>query len=189
MKDVEYVHYGSTTFDPKLVGLIDLPRPVNKPDRGLWASPCDDSKFYTWKDFCIESDMFRCDDDLCFKFKVRDDAKIITIDKPSAFKKYVDNKVLTLDNPLCDCGLRSLSFPESIYEKYDGIELIHGEYYAYFHDIFLYGAFHRITDAILLTESDDKLVDKFYQKTSGVFNSWDCDSICIWNPDMIEIIK
>ena len=54
-----------------------------------------------------------------------------------------------------------------VYEEYDAMELIHGDNYELFHSGFI----------VPNTEDEEKV--------AGMFNTWDADSICIWNPEII----
>src|SRR5574344_1205025 len=134
---------------------------INKP-RGLWASRIDNSKYYTWKDWC-KNDYYNCEGFRSyFKFDLKPSANILYIYSPDIIKKQ-PNILTTIRYPNIDKDIVILNILW-IMENYDGIELFHGNYYAFFHD-----CWHTAT----------------INSLEGIFYWWDCDSICVWNPDII----
>ena len=83
--DRVYRHYGSSTFDiSKFVPIrnrSEISCIATKPYGGLWASPIDsDADWYNWcldNDFCIE------ELEKYFDFTLKDNSKIISIEKLS----------------------------------------------------------------------------------------------------------
>lgn len=74
----KYIHYGDTEFKLDRFDPIANRICFNKPDGGLWASPCDLE--YNWHEWCICND-FRTDrlNDY-FIFTIKDDARVLTIE-------------------------------------------------------------------------------------------------------------
>lgn len=71
------IHYGSTKYNPDLLGEIKNTSWV-KPKGGLWVSPVNSS--YGWKDWCGDNEFRECNECNSFKLKFKSDAKIIIID-------------------------------------------------------------------------------------------------------------
>ena len=74
-----YIHYGSKKFDTERFTPIQNCYPRNKPIGGLWASEVDAQ--FGWKTWC-EGEQYRTEhytDDNCFKFKLAENAKILTL--------------------------------------------------------------------------------------------------------------
>lgn len=142
-----YIHYGSTKFDKEKFNeeIKNEPhwsKPAN--GAGLWASPINTD--FSWKHWC-ESEQFReCSEDNCFKFKLKDNAKVLTVTKLSDVSNYIIGSIYS----------GWLDFEKMVVNGYDAIELIHGDNYRELH--------------------------------FSLFNSWDCDSICIFNPKIMEFV-
>ena len=161
MKKV-YVSYLNIPFDKKLLKPSDKMNNniVNKPIGGFWASP-EDAK-YGWKEFYEDvfmedrlKDKFK--NMIKFRFTLSDDARIITIDDIQDINdKLKFNKF--------SCGNNLYIDFDSMRNDYDGIEL---------------------TDPML---GHYFLNPKQYpelSKKEECFYCWDCESIVIWNPDII----
>lgn len=147
MNDKIYVHYGHKEFDPeKFNGNIKNKPYWSKPANwaGLWASPVDTD--FSWKKWCELEEFRECSKDNCFKFKLKDNAKVLTVTELSDASNYIIGDEF--------CG--GLDFEQMIKDGYDAIELIHGDNYRELH--------------------------------FSLFNSWDCDSICIFNADILELL-
>lgn len=76
MEEKIYIHYGNTKFDESLFRQIKNKFFI-KPDGGLWASPL--NARYGWKDWNEDSGFRLCDENNCFKFKLKDTAKVLEI--------------------------------------------------------------------------------------------------------------
>lgn len=165
MKDKNYIHYRSNKLNPNanLVGDIFM----NKP-KGLWASPVDSN--YGWKDFCISND-FRVESlDTYFTFKIKKDAKILKVKSHNDVAKYLtyypysDNKYR---KPLNKLTLNDFSLIN--YRNYMiDFEKIYQKY-----------------DGMELYMTEN--YSEFYN--SYLFNSYDVDSLIIWNLDKIIPIE
>ena len=167
---MKYIHYGSSElasilFNENLKdnGLL------NKPNGGLWASPIGE-EYFTWKDWCEENEFHLDRLNKSFTFELRDPSKIFTIKEPEDILKldklgllYKDD-TRTFDNYYMDWN--------KIIKLYDGVQLIHGDYYGFFHDVIWFN----------FDQNQTKL-----KKYAGMFNSWDVDSIIIWNESQIVI--
>lgn len=167
MKEIEYIHYGSKKFDKnKFEEIMNRPDGVLKPFGGLWASRIDAE--YGWKEWTQEQE-FRLDKyskDNYFKFKLKDNARVLVLRSSKQLEKLPQVKEIELENgmvvPIPDFGQIVLDF-EKLKEEYDAIEL-------------------------LMSEEDntgyEDIFDGLYWKLYG----WDCDSILVMNKDIIEVI-
>lgn len=70
-----YIHYGHDHFNINYFSPVKNFLPT-KPCDGLWA--CDVESNYNWKDWCEDND-FELDSNLFFKFKLKENAKILKI--------------------------------------------------------------------------------------------------------------
>jgi hypothetical protein len=151
-----YVHYGSSKFQNEKFKSIKNELYFTKPSGGLWASPID-AKF-GWKDWNECSSFAECSEENCFQFRLDADAKVLDIYS----EKDLDGlPVKGLDGlPALD-GLHSfLDFEELLRQGYDAIEL------------------HLSQEKPVNTFGLHGLRYRLY--------GWDCDSILVMNPDVIE---
>ena len=109
----QFIHYGSTIYNPELVRPIRNIDWRSKPLGGYWMSPID--SIYSWKEWCLEED-FRSDKyfESSVKLEFKDDAKIYIIDSYSDLEKlsYINYREL----------IPTLDF-EKISKEYDAIWL------------------------------------------------------------------
>lgn len=114
---MEYVHYGSNKFDMKKFREIENIPEFAKPKGGLWASRIDTE--YSWKEWC-ENNEFGLDKlKESFKFKLKEDAKILTIENHVQLEKLPRNK----NNKITREIFIALDF-EKLAKEYDGIEVL-----------------------------------------------------------------
>ena len=72
-----YVHYGHKKFCKEMCEPIENIQLFTKPKGGFWASRID-AKF-GWKDWCIDEEFRDIDENDAFRFKLKDDAKVLYI--------------------------------------------------------------------------------------------------------------
>lgn len=121
----EYIHYGARKYKPELVIPIKNIYRFTKPEGGIWAS--DINAKFGWKQWNKLENFKKCYKNNCFKFTIKDSAKILTINNVSQLKKL----------PKCkqeyDSSWELLDF-EKLSLEYDAIEIIISEdpklYYA-----------------------------------------------------------
>lgn len=164
MNDKVYIHYGSNKFDvkkfvPMTANECDNSGNsfLNKPPHGtcIWASPVD--THFGWKEWC-ENEEYAMDKlNTSFTFTLKPNARILLVKLCSDVDKYLTN--------LPDLPYKSYSFrPEALLMfKYVDFVKMAKDY-----------------DGMELCH-DDNYGDLHY----GLFYSWDCDSIVIWNPYII----
>ena len=135
-----YIHYGHKRFyKTKLLDSTAQFKYLryDKP-WGLWASPVNAK--YGWKDWCNDEGYSPNRLKKSFKFRLKDNARILHIHSLADAKEYFVARDHALDL-------------KKIYTNFDGMEL--------------------------------HLSDDWSMKNNFVFYTWDVDSICIWNPDII----
>lgn len=156
--DTVYVHYGADVFDPVITAKNGLAYDwkkafMGKPS-GLWASSVDAG--LSWKDWCESEDYHTEQLEKCFRFKIKDGARILEIhqieDILDYLEKSVDGWTVWLDGAHMHASLNA----NRLRSEFDGMELY-------------------------LSEN--------WQLRDQYFYPWDVDSICIWNPDVVEVIK
>ena len=72
-----YVHYGHKKFCKEMCRPIENIQLFTKPRGGFWASRID-AKF-GWKDWCIDEEFRDIDENDAFRFKLKNDAKVLYI--------------------------------------------------------------------------------------------------------------
>lgn len=105
----EYIHYGSDKFDINKFNRINykdvFPIRTIKPYGGLWASPVDSS--WNWCDWCIQNDFNLDKLNEYFKFKLKNDAKVLYVNSIDDIKKYYINTngfdYIDFEHILLDC--------------------------------------------------------------------------------------
>ena len=153
MAEKIYIHYGSNKFDPKLIFSPHNPGDLyikNKPVNALWAS--DVEADLGWKDWCTREEFYTDRLDKSFRFKLKDDAKVL----------YIDSL-----------------------EKEELIPIREGSYWTGI------CAVERPYDFDKLVEMGIDAVEVSISSCHDLYNQiygWDCDSIAILNPDVIEVI-
>jgi len=143
---MEYIHYGHDKFDKEKFEPIKNRREWIKPLGGLWASRVDAE--FGWVNWCKDSGW---EDKLeqYFKFKLKDNAKVLTITMSEQLKPLPRAKSEIM------ARLYTIIDFEELAKQYDAMEVI--------------------------ISNDQELHRQLY--------GWDCDSIVIMNPDVIEIIE
>ena len=183
MSKKEYIHYGSKEFDPKLVdkslevmrnfepydgvGKFNMIKNYGFKPKGLWASPVNAA--YGWKEWC-ESEEFHTERlNSSFRFTLSNKAKILKIRTEKDIMDYLILSDYTKDrikNDKCLKITKNIKIYTSTSDRFNLSKL--AEDY----------------DGIELFLSDN-----YNSLRYSVFYSWDCDSICIWNKDIINIIE
>ena len=163
-----YIHYGSKEFNQNLFrerrSMLS-----NKPDQGLWASKINDE--FGWREWC-EQEEYRLDLLMqSFKFTISENAKIMQIkglEVSDELKHYINNGPIRASLfGLCfyrNGDQKMIDFDRMIKDGYDGIEFTITETPFWNNE----------------TNSHNILWDMMY--------GWDCNSIVIFNPDIIEEI-
>jgi len=109
-----FIHYGHKNFIDNLWAEI---KNVNfvKPHGGLWASRIDAK--YGWKEWCNDSQFRKCNIKNSFCFKLKKDARLLTINSIEELKQYPKDKKCLDISPYY-----SLDF-EELKKSYDAIEV------------------------------------------------------------------
>lgn len=163
MKDRVFITYGFHVDKEKFKPISPENKRylMNKPDGGLWASPVDSE--WGWKDWC-EAEDFRTESfEVWTKWKLKDPSKILIIDSYEDFEKLMDKY------GSCNKIFTSMYFLDFWKIKEDG------------------------WDGILLTDKGNTECHFPYQEnykgTNINLNSWDCESIVVWEWDQIKVIE
>lgn len=114
---MEYIHYGTAEYSKDKFTEIKNERLFTKPIGGLWASRVDSE--YGWKNW-TEDEHFRTEvyrEDNYFKFKLKDEAKVLVIDNA---KQILD---LPKQKNEFNFSFVCLDF-EKLAKEYDAIEVL-----------------------------------------------------------------
>lgn len=114
MKDNIYIHYGHKKFDKEIFINIRNDNWV-KPIGGLWSS--DVNAEFGWKDWCKENNFRECRKNNSFKFKLKQNARVLVIDNSTQL-----NDLPKIDLPY-KLSWVTLDF-EKIMKEYDAIEVL-----------------------------------------------------------------
>ena len=156
-----YIHYGHNRFDPNKFEPIKNERLWVKPKGGLWASKIDAS--FGWKEWC-EAEIFRdCNINNAFKFTLSDYASIAILSTISDIRRLpmVDTSPDPTGSMLGFLEQAYIDFEKCLANGIDAIELCwYGDEYS--------------------SQARDNLHFTLY--------GWDCDSIIILNPDIVQPI-
>ena len=161
-----YRHYGSNKFDRKLLESSFNSEIKRKYDRmewkpfGLWGSPVE-CNAYTWEEWCLGEDFHIEKLSSHFNFTLKKSARILKIiNVEDAFPYIYRGNLSKLWNNFEDWrySIGAKLNLNLIYKEFDAMEV----------------SYSKTSDFSALRYS--------------VFNTWDCDSIVVWNPNMIVSI-
>ena len=207
---MEYIWYGAYPFDKNLFeerlsereepfkNLEDVRRQFTIYNKGylkpkcisaLWGSPDAVSNrnkdYYTWKEWCKDNNFKRNSDENLLeyyqKFKVKRDAKILKINSWKSiidfFEKYTDIskslfKILKNEysnyKRVTNYNISKLKLDFALTEEFSELKVDYEKIYNEF-------------DGMEIYHFD-------YQLVHCIFNTWDCDSICIWHKDCVYFL-
>lgn len=112
---MKYIHYGHNKFDKtKFCKIENIPE-FSKAKGGLWGSRIDAE--YSWKDWCKNNE-YDADLKTHFEFSLKEDAKILLIDKCEKLKDLPKAKSM-FEHPI----FVLLDF-EELSKEYDAIEVL-----------------------------------------------------------------
>lgn len=160
-----YRHYGHPKFDPKAFMPVHNRYLSNKPEGGLWASPTVDFDI-DWKTWSEEADFRTNKLKTYFDFKLKNNARILVIKDIKDLNKLP--RIVSDDPDIKDIlAYDSMNIDidfEKLKEDYDAVM------------VYMY----RSKDI----PKELRCCDGIYYKLYG----WDCDSLLVMNPDIIEEI-
>ena len=174
-----YRHYGSSTFDPELLRSESKIRYFldNKPGFGLWSSPIDTD--FGWYDWCVSEDFHTETLNEYFDFKLRPDANIYIINCEEDCQNLAIRFPLRSSDPYKlfanRCNAVFDSDPNKIFaNRYNAV-------------------FDNGIDFVAVSKEYDGIeVNVFgghdYAALRFILNTWDVDSLVVWNPDVVEVI-
>lgn len=184
-----YIWYGSKPFDFNEIqsAYDENGKPyasrLLKPRKGLWGSPIDLIS-YTWKNWCKSED-FHYPEAFKYsqKFHLKDEARLCYLNRKDSVFKFV----ALYFEPISEVF-------ETVYDgnnsKYDLLKMIDNPNSKWdYCDLALATGGFTICMQRLLKDYDAIEVshDRNWKLIHGVFNTWDCDSICVMNKDVIEL--
>jgi hypothetical protein len=166
-----YVHYGNDHFEKREVDLR-IKGFVTKPSKAaIWGSP-EDAEF-SWKDWSEGEHWNLGALEKSFRFKLKGDSKILFISS----KKDIDE----LDE--------SLKTNTSAIEKhYSGLTSVSSLIMSMLGSI-TPEKYNTIDFTKLRENGIDAVEIEYNGYTHDNFYGWDCDSICVLNPDAVEEIE
>lgn len=185
-----YITYGFNHFDKNIFGITEnntIENFLNKPQNAWWGSPVDTE--FGWKEWCESR---RCgilasgDKNIGYiKWKLNEGAKLLYIENYSDLLKipFIEENIDGFSNIEIDFNkLRQLG--------YCGMEICMDKYY--------FGHMYSLPNSAInevlketKIKSKHKLKNIFetLSKLEMNLKAWDCDSICIWDANAIEILE
>lgn len=156
MKEI-YRHYGNAKFEINKFNNIKNQN-FNKPLGGLYASPLKDVDI-SWKEWC-EREKFRLDKlNKYFDFRLRDNAKVLTLKTKDDLVKLPRLKISYEVNETVHKYNFDIDF-EKIAEEFDAIMVC------------------------MYRSPIENFRDSLYWQLYG----WDCDTLLVCNPNIIDLI-
>ncbi len=160
---VKYVTYGITKerFSKTIFYNENHMTLPCKPLYGLWGSRVDAE--YGWKDWCADSGFRECSDVNKMEFVLTKDSKILEVHREADILPYIVSCLPQINyRPFQRLEDKSTSIADGI-----NFDKLQDEGY----------------DGLELFISDS-----YFRLHNGVFNTWDCDSIVVWNYDVIQVV-
>ena len=185
-----YITYGFNHFDPDKfeISKNDIIENVgNKPKYAWWGSPVDAQ--YGWKDWC-ESERFGILANSAHnidyvKWTLKKDTKILYI------KDYSDLLNIPIKKEYFGPYLNiKIDFNNLRNSGYSGMELCMDKYYFGHLWNTPESAVKEVVEVLgVKNKTDLEKMLKLLTYVEEGLNTWDCDSICIWDKDVIDIIE
>lgn len=155
-----YITYGFVIEDPKKI-VTNLDECINKPKKALWGSPVDAE--FGWRDWCESEDWWP---------SRRNQEKEDYFNESFKWTLKEGSKILTINKveDLNDIYRAGLIRPN----PYGSAAL----------------DFYRILDAgySAVELTDGYIGHMFVNRLESSFNSWDCESIVVLNPDKVVLV-
>ncbi len=176
--NMTFVSYGTDNFDVDNFKVPYFRIDINKPQGGFWGSPINSNN--SWGEWC-DKEFFHTDNlDKHVLFKIKKNAKIYVIDNEEDL-----NKISKQEEPKDEINTIMKRFKVSYEEARRAImnTSFYEKNYKQIMDFnYLYNNFDGIfvTDNAVSTLKQDNNSDRLYW--------WDVESICVFNPNAIEII-
>ena len=166
-----YIHYGNDHFEKREVDL-NTKGFIIKPKRAaLWGSPTDAE--FSWKDWS-ESESWNLGAlEKSFRFKLKNGSKILFISSKKDI--YELDKILKTNT----------SSIEKYYSRFMPISSVIMSML----DSITPENYNPIDFSKLREIGIDAVEIEFNGYTQRAFYGWDCDSICVLNPDAVEEVK
>ena len=152
-----YVHYGDNAFIRSRFELIENRDFSNKPKGGLWASSFEAKN--SWCAWCVENDFSKEKLDEYFCFRLSKTANVLRIESLEDCQGLPIQPVGYMHEEFLDPNYKIIDYKACIKRGIDAIE--------YKYDI---------------ARKSEK-----FEEIDSVMWGWDCDSILILNPDVIEL--
>lgn len=175
--DITFVSYGTNEFSKDKFILPYMRSEVNKPHRGFWGSPID--SLNGWGEWCNRENFHTDKLDEHVLFKIKKGSNIYIIDTQE-----------DLDNISKDEDIEDII--QTIQRKFNySYEEARNAALKYYHNslkkIIDFNYLYKHYDGIFVTERAVKEL-RNVNNGDGLY-WWDVESICVFNPDIIEVIK
>jgi hypothetical protein len=157
-----YVHYGSNTYDRGQHKKVSE-RNMYKPNGGYWASSM--ASEFSWRDWASKEDFCEYQDDDCVQFKLTPNARVLKLETPEDIEWLAAQYGKQRDHiDVMGCFFGAPSSLQRI----------------------------GLGDVMLDWKSiamDFDGVDYSFSKLRNTLFSWDCDSVVIFNPAVVECVN
>ena len=100
---MQYIHYGTTRFNPYLfTKIVNIPHRT-KPDNGFWASPVNENLF-TWEKWCEVEGFCECNPEKSITFHLAENARVLYLTCVIAQVTFIHHAVRCLHCEPYDTG-------------------------------------------------------------------------------------
>lgn len=165
-----YIHYGNDHYEKKEVDLSTKGFITKPLKAALWGSPEDAG--YSWKDWSEDQEWNLDALEKSFKFKLKGGSKILFIRS----EKDIDE---------LDENLKTNTNVDNYFPKYTSVFSILRSIM----DSITPENYSTIDFSKLRENGIDAVEIEFNGYTHDAFYGWDCDSICVLNPDAVEEVE
>lgn len=177
--DITFVSYGTNEFSKEKFKAPFMRNDINKPQHGFWGSPID--SLNGWGEWCDRENFHTDSLDKHVLFKIKKGSNIYIIDNEEDLDRVSKEEGL---NDIID-GLMGRF--KCSYEEARSAALKLSNIGMYVKRIIDFDYLYNNYDGIFVT---DNAVRKLRDVSNGDgLNYWDVESICIFNPDIIEVIE
>ena len=165
-----YIHYGNDHFEKREVDLSTKGFIIKPEKAALWGSPTDAD--FSWKTWSEDQQFNLSSLEKSFRFKLKSGSKILFIRS----EKDIDE---------LDENLKTNTTFEKYFSRFTSVTSM----LMSIMDSITPENYNTIDFAKLQENGIDAVEIEFNGYTHDAFYGWDCDSICILNPDAVEEVE
>lgn len=186
--DITFISYGLNQFDADKFNTPTFQSHINKPRGGFWASPVDSN--YGWRAWCIDNEFNKKALSQYILFKLKKNANIYIIDNKDDMDKiavnseYSEKELNHLTNLVFD---ENPQFDRNNQTIFNAVKNhIRKTDRPTTQKVMDFNYLYNNYDGVFVTENAASTL-RWMNDNVGL-HSWDVESLCVFNPNAIEII-